>query len=799
MDTLNPMPIQRSCLLALSLAAVPALAVATEPAFRVQPPAAWVRPFDVPADAPAAASESTGTHYLFFDRQIRAGRDDQEDYFRTAWKVETTAGLQDASEIEITFEPTFERLTIHHARVLRAGRAVWSFAPGEVRVTDAEQDLEARLYNGERTATILLKGLRVGDTVDYAFTLTGRNPVLGGRFDTVFGFEFSQPVDHVRRRVVWQRDSLLRINPRGPAPKPTVTKGTGETDYVWESRHSRAVHSEDRTPSWFVASARVELSDFGGWADVVRRNRELFAAVDAPAPPLDALVRGWDLAQAPEDARIDRAVRFVQDEVRYLGLELGPHSHQPHPPAQTLERRFGDCKDKSALLVALLRRLGVKAWPALASTRTRQGLDDRLPGMFAFDHVIVALRAGGSLQFVDATASEQGGRVRGRRPPPYARALVLDEATRGLTEMPYTPPPAPTVEVAETYALPAWNGPARLDVVTTYRDEDADDMRQSRARSTRTEMGRKYREFYAQEHGNGIRALELPRVDDDRERNVVVVHEAYELPGLLKQGAHEFHAWFIDQRLTRPRAVDRSAPLALSHPDHVRQTVTVRLPGPPDLAPLRETVESPAFAMDASWSVKGNEAQLQYTYRSLRGSLSPKDVPEFVDRVGRAADLVVCRVGARQRTATAAAATRSAPVARPVVRVPPAGAAAIVDRSGDSGAGWLGLVLIGGSVAGALVWGGRAVLSGRRARQRRGDFRGPRLVRSGDQPRTAILVTSLQAVPVSGNGGACTCGGPWRESERAAIVYDGRPMTVITRRCERCAGEKTLYYRSVNR
>jgi transglutaminase-like putative cysteine protease len=777
------MKVTRCCspVAALLALAVPAAPAAAAERFTVRPPAAWVEPLagtDSPSDG-----ESTGMRYLLIDRQIRAGRGDQEDYFHTVWRVETTAGLQDASEIEISFDPSFERLVIHHARVTRHGRAVWSFSPGEVRVAHAEEDPEARLYDDGLTATIFVKGLRVGDTVDYAYTLEGENPVLGGRFDTVLWFEWSVPVDQVRRRVVWQRDTTLHVNPRGRAPQPTVTKGPEGTVYDWEMRGARAAPSEDRTPAWFQPQARVEVSEFDGWTDVARRSRELFAAVDAPAPSIDAVVRGWPLPGASEDARVDRAVRFVQDDVRYLGLEMGPHSHQPHLPADTLERRFGDCKDKAALLVAILRRLGVKAWPALVSTRAGLTLDDRLPSLFAFDHVIVALRAGEALQFVDATASEQGGPVRGRRPPPFSRALVLDEETRGLTTIPQPLPEAPTVEVAETYAVPRWDSPARLDVVTTYRGEDADGMRQSQARSTRTDMGKRYRDFYAQENA-GIRSLALPRVEDDRERNVLVVREAYEIPALWKQGAHEFRAWLIDERLVKPRVLDRSAPLALAHPDHIRQSLTIVLPGPPDLAPLHETVESPAFSMDASWRVRGNEARLEYTYRSRRGSLPPRDVPEFADRVERAADLVVCRLPARPSAAGRAVVRPAPPGARPAPAPDP--------RHEDPSAGWVGLAAVGGCVLALFAWGARAGASSWQAHQRRTAFVALSQVRDGEQPQGAIPVDSAESI---GREGFCGCGGTWHEVERASILYDGRPMTVATRRCERCAAERTLYFR----
>jgi transglutaminase-like putative cysteine protease len=786
------MPTTRRCLLALALALTAGPGLAAGRPFSVRPPGAWVRPFDVPAGAPSPAAESTGTRYLFFDRQIRVGASDQEDYFRSVWRVETTAGLQDASEIAIGFDPTFERLVIHHATVLRGGRTAWSFSPAEVRVIEAEEDLDARIYNGDLTATIFVKGLRVGDTVDYAFTREGTNPVLGGHFDAVLGFGYSEPVVRMRRRIVWQRESQLRLKNRGEVPSPTVAKSPGQTTYEWERHDSPAVESEERTPSWFVPYGRVEASDFGSWTDVARASRDLFAAAGGEAPSIDALVRGFGLSGASEDARVDRAVRFVQDEVRYLGLEMGRNSHQPHPPAWTLERRFGDCKDKSALLVAILRRLGVKAWPALVSTRARQGLDDRLPALFAFDHVIVALQVGGAAHYVDATASEQGGPVRGRLPPPYARALVLDETSHGLTTMPYTPPRAPTVEVDETFAQPRWDAPARLDVVTTYTGQDANDMRQSRARSTRAEMGRQYREFYSHEHA-GIRTLEPPRIADDRDRNVLVVREAYEIPGLWKQGAHEFRAWFIKQKLVRPQSLERRTPLALSHPDHIRQVVTIRLPGPPDLAPLRETIESPAFVVDADWSVRGNEARLQYTYRSLQGALPPADLPEFVDRIDRVADLVVCRVGAGRRVA-ASSATPAMPAA-PRASGPRAVGSAPPARPDDSSATWPGLLVATCCVLGLSVWGTRAAASGWRARRRRNAFRAPTTGRAGDSPGTAIPVASLGPIAGGGSFGVCACGHAWRETERASVLYDGSTLSVVTGSCDGCGAERTLYFR----
>ena len=61
---------------------------------------------------------------------------------------------------------------------------------------------------------------------------------------------------------------------------------------------------------------------------------------------------------------------------------------------ETWTRRFGDCKGKTVLLIALLNELGIEAEPVLVSTVLGDGLDQRLPLLNNFDHVIVRAHVG---------------------------------------------------------------------------------------------------------------------------------------------------------------------------------------------------------------------------------------------------------------------------------------------------------------------------------------------------------------------------------------------------------------------
>src|SRR3546814_6282045 len=76
----------------------------------------------------------------------------------------------------------------------------------------------------------------------------------------------------------------------------------------------------------------------------------------------------------------------------------------PATAEETWQRRYGDCKGKTALLLALLARLGIEAEAVLANNSGGDdGLDERLPNPGMFDHVLVRARIDGKTYWLDGT------------------------------------------------------------------------------------------------------------------------------------------------------------------------------------------------------------------------------------------------------------------------------------------------------------------------------------------------------------------------------------------------------------
>jgi hypothetical protein len=79
---------------------------------------------------------------------------------------------------------------------------------------------------------------------------------------------------------------------------------------------------------------------------------------------------------------------FVAKEIRYVGIETGTNGIVPRDTGLTLERRFGDCKDKTALFLQMAELAGINASPVLVSSHRKNLEKLGLPSIAYFDHMV---------------------------------------------------------------------------------------------------------------------------------------------------------------------------------------------------------------------------------------------------------------------------------------------------------------------------------------------------------------------------------------------------------------------------
>src|SRR5262249_5331409 len=157
-------------------------------------------------------------------------------------------------------------------------------------------------------------------------------------------------------------------------------------------------------------------------------------------------------------------------EIRYFSVSLGESSHRPTAPSAVLKRRYGDCKDKSLLLIALLRALGIEAHPVLLTIGQPRGLDKALPSPQLFNHAIVQVKLGGEAYYLDPTRLGQHGALRNMgQVHAHAQVLPIAPGVRRIVTVAEPEPREARSELVETVTLPSFTGDAELKIRQVWR------------------------------------------------------------------------------------------------------------------------------------------------------------------------------------------------------------------------------------------------------------------------------------------------------------------------------------------
>jgi transglutaminase-like putative cysteine protease len=623
------------------IGAAPLTAIAQN-GYTIERTPGWVR-HDVPVVADAPAREAPdGVEYLTVDRQIRLTPQGSDTYSQFVQRLVSEAGVDELSHISLDFDPHSDRLILHALEVRRGGQVVDQLKKARITVLQRERGLERGLLDGTLTLTAVLEDIRPGDIVAYSFTLHSNDPVLGNLYNDSFTTQWSTPVRWSRLRLLQPENRVIQVEQIGTDARPVVRHDGAMQETTWQWRDLAGIPGEDDQPSWHVHYPRLRLSEWGSWKDVVDWSIPLYRRGPLSAP-MQALVDKWRKDAADDAARIILALRFVQDEVRYTGIEIGPGAFRPTEPARVLERRYGDCKDKALLLVTLLQAMNIDAQPALVSTWLRQDLEKALPGPGMFDHAIVRVRTGGATYWFDATETLQGGTLQTANQAHLGAALVVAPGVQTLERMPDDVLDGPTTEVTESFDLAAGTtAVGTMHVRSVYRGVDADSMRRSLQSQTSEQLIRNYLDYYRDWYP-GIKSAGPLRIKDDREANRVEVVERYTIdPAFAAEddGSRRFdlNPDIVTALAKAPKLVKRATPLAVRHPRNVRYKATVLLPDDWTIDADDTTVEDPAFVYQSKIDAVGRRFTAEYGFRTLADHVDAARVPEYARNLGRVRD-----------------------------------------------------------------------------------------------------------------------------------------------------------------
>ncbi|HYK90948.1 MAG TPA: DUF3857 domain-containing protein [Acidobacteriota bacterium] len=349
----------------------------------------------VPAGVDVVILQEEESHV--FDADGRSSRT-----YYLLFKVATQNGAEEWADISLSWEPWHEERPSVRARVITSDQAEHVLDPKTIADAAAREG-NNKIYTDRRVLRAPLPAIAPGAIVEEEFLVNESAPIFGAGAVREVYFGRGVPVKH--SRLVLDAPSSLPLQYRLqllPDLKPQRTERDGRVQLVFEAGLLEAWDDVPAyLPSDVPAYPHVTFSTGDSWQKVAEEYSrivdERIATTDV-RPQVNKALRGM----VDRNEKIAALVHELNRQVRYTGIEFGEAAIVPHSPSETWNRKYGDCKDKSVLLVSLLRAAGIPAHIALLDAGFGLDVSPDLPGMGRFDHAIVYVPGEPDL-WIDAT------------------------------------------------------------------------------------------------------------------------------------------------------------------------------------------------------------------------------------------------------------------------------------------------------------------------------------------------------------------------------------------------------------
>ena len=447
---------------------------------------------DLVARAAKASRPEREPAWVLLDRQASRVHANglSQTFTQRVVQVLDERGAREQGQAVIRYTPDSQSVEIKAARVHKSS--------GEIVEAASQSDQETSepwygLYYDTRAQVIELPHLEPGDVIDIEYVVSdvsARN-MFGDYFGDMQMLQEDAPRMESDYILIAPRSRKLYFNkPELPGARPVTFEQRERGDERVYRFHADAVpriRTEPGMPGITSVGTYIHVSTFESWEQMADWYRGLVREQLEPDDEIRKAVKAT-LAELAEKAKaahktvderqkIGAIYDLVVKSTRYVGLEFGIHGYKPYRVSQIFQRKFGDCKDKASLLVAMLKLAGVDA--SLVLVRTRRGGDIApYPASLApFDHAIAWVPRYDL--FLDGTAEFSGSSELPSQDQDVPVLIVTDPRAGGRGHFVRTPvPPAPANRVSRVQEVAlASTGAASVKLSMEVAGQSAHDWR----------------------------------------------------------------------------------------------------------------------------------------------------------------------------------------------------------------------------------------------------------------------------------------------------------------------------------
>lgn len=554
----------------------------------------WVKSHPIPKTPPIPSKE---IDFLLEDCQINM--DNETSFEHHAYRINDADGLRSHSKVAIHYNPTYQKLHLHTAQVIRKGSVIDKLDPKHLQLNkNHENHHDKTIY-----ATLPLDDIREGDIIEYAYSLQGLDPVYKNHLSRIFALEHAQPLQKQVLRIIstGPRNFLYRCHQKEVPVK--ISTMNQAMEWEWAQDNIPAYKNEPDQPHWAIPYPILEISDYANWKDIVDAKLIAYQLQNIRSMPLEwkNLAAQWKKDIPQREMQALAALRYVQN---------GNHPH------------------KVQALRSLLTLCDIESEPVLVSTKKGKYLKEFYPTPKLLNHAIVKINIGDQIFWADPTSTHLGGGLTTYTTDHFMYGLPL---RKGQTKLISIPGPAETkVHCLVTLRLGSkGDKDALMEIKTDFYDIQADRFRKFYKSHSTDEIAH---------HCNGLLARLYEGsptgpvvIQDDRDANHVRLIENYKIFNFVSdKESIEIRPILLHDLLSRQIAKGRKGPLGNHYPHELEETFqVVQRRGEWENETHKTGVDDHAFQFRSEFELHKDGARFTYRYNNLKNHIDPEHVAEY--------------------------------------------------------------------------------------------------------------------------------------------------------------------------
>jgi tetratricopeptide (TPR) repeat protein len=324
-------------------------------------------------------------------------------------RMKSDAGVQRYAVLSFPYQGATENLAIEYVRVRKVDGSVVTTQAESAQDMPAEITRQAPFYSDLREKHLAVKGLGVGDVLEFKGVWQTTNPLAPGQFWYAYNFDHENIClqSEIEINVPRERGVKWKSRLSQPITREEYRRKIFRWTYSQISRPSPEDEQKEKERTTYEAGRGkleppdIQITSFQSWEEVGKWYAGLQQERVKASPEIRAKAAEITKGQTEAEGKIRAIYGFVGTQFHYIGVAFGIGRYQPHAANEVLSNQYGDCKDKHTLLAALLDAVGVKASAALIASAHEVDPDVPSPGQF--DHVISVVTEGDRMVWLDST------------------------------------------------------------------------------------------------------------------------------------------------------------------------------------------------------------------------------------------------------------------------------------------------------------------------------------------------------------------------------------------------------------